>query len=200
MNIYLEIFGYIGTALVILSMMMTSVLKLRIFNMCGALISLIYAVCVNTWPVALLNACLLCINFVQTVRELKKREEVTLLSVGEKDATAHHLFGIWQKDVQKYYPDLDLELTNGEDTHILYVGEKAVGFIIGTRNENLFSLRASYLIPNHRTGAMGKRILAALSKEGIRTLTSCEFYNKAPYRYLHRMGFEVRDGLLTKQI
>ena len=41
-NIYLEIFGYIGTALVIISMMMTSVLKLRIINMCGGVISLIY--------------------------------------------------------------------------------------------------------------------------------------------------------------
>lgn len=72
-NIYLEIFGYIGTALVIISMMMTSVLKLRIINMCGGVISLIYAVLTNTWPVAVLNASLVCINFVQTVRQLRKK-------------------------------------------------------------------------------------------------------------------------------
>ena len=78
MNIYLEIFGYIGTALVIISMMMNSMLKLRIFNMCGALISMIYAVLRSTWPVAVLNFCLLAINLFQTVRELrqKKKENV----------------------------------------------------------------------------------------------------------------------------
>ena len=75
MNIYLEIFGYIGTALVIISMMMNSMLKLRIFNMCGALISMIYAIARNTWPVAVLNFCLLAINLFQTVRELRQKKK-----------------------------------------------------------------------------------------------------------------------------
>lgn len=75
MNIYLEIFGYIGTALVIISMMMNSMLKLRIFNMCGALISMIYAIFRNTWPVAVLNFCLLAINLFQTVRELRQKKK-----------------------------------------------------------------------------------------------------------------------------
>lgn len=76
MDIYLEIFGYIGTALVILSMLMTSMLKLRIINMCGGLISLIYAILRNTWPVAVMNFCLISINLFQTIREIrqKKRE------------------------------------------------------------------------------------------------------------------------------
>lgn len=67
-KIFLEIFGYIGTGLVIVSMMMTSVVKLRIVNMSGAFISMIYAILCNTWPVALLNAALLCINLFHTVK------------------------------------------------------------------------------------------------------------------------------------
>ena len=74
MNIYLEIFGYIGTALVIISMMMTSLLKLRIFNMCGSLISVIYAVLRNTWPVAVLNFSLLAINLFQTIRQIRQKK------------------------------------------------------------------------------------------------------------------------------
>ena len=78
MDIYLEIFGYIGTALVIISMMMTSMLKLRLFNMAGALISMIYAIFRNTWPVAVLNFCLLAINLFQTIKELRqKKKEMT---------------------------------------------------------------------------------------------------------------------------
>ena len=77
-KIFLEIFGYIGTGLVILSMTMTSVIKLRIINMCGGVISLIYAVLCNTWPVVVLNACLISINLYHTVRyfvDKIKREE-----------------------------------------------------------------------------------------------------------------------------
>ncbi len=67
-NIYLEIFGYIGTALVIISMLMTSVVKLRIFNICGAVISLIYAALVGAYPVVVLNGALTTINTVQLIR------------------------------------------------------------------------------------------------------------------------------------
>jgi hypothetical protein len=67
MNIYLEIFGYIGTGLVITSMMMRSINKLRILNISGAVISMIYAILVNTWPVVVLNACLTLINLYHLI-------------------------------------------------------------------------------------------------------------------------------------
>lgn len=68
MNVYLEIFGYIGMALVLISMMMTSVKWLRIVNMSGAVICAIYGIMTNTWPTALLNLGLLIIQVVQLYR------------------------------------------------------------------------------------------------------------------------------------
>ena len=77
MDIYLEIFGYIGTVLVVLSMLMTSMLKLRIINMCGGLISLIYAILRNTWPVAVMNFFIITTNLVQTIRQLRQKDNST---------------------------------------------------------------------------------------------------------------------------
>lgn len=68
MNIYLEIFGYIGTALIILSMMMKSINKLRILNISGSVISVIYSVLSDTWPTVLLNACLIAVNVYHLVK------------------------------------------------------------------------------------------------------------------------------------
>lgn len=68
MNVYLEVFGYIGMALVLISMMMTSVKWLRIVNMSGAVICAIYGIMTNTWPTALLNLGLLIIQVVQLHR------------------------------------------------------------------------------------------------------------------------------------
>lgn len=62
MNIYLEIFGYIGTALVILSMTMKSINKLRAINVAGGTISMIYSAFVSAWPIVVMNACLITIN------------------------------------------------------------------------------------------------------------------------------------------
>ena len=68
MNWFLEIFGYIGTALVLLSMMMTSVKRLRCINIAGSLISMIYAAIVSTYPVVFLNAGLIIINVYRLVK------------------------------------------------------------------------------------------------------------------------------------
>lgn len=75
MNIYLELFGYLGTALIFLSMMMTNITKLRILNMSGSVISAIYAALSNTWPVVILNGGLFIINAVQLFREKKKTQQ-----------------------------------------------------------------------------------------------------------------------------
>lgn len=69
MNIYLEIFGYIGSALVILSMMMKSMVKLRIFNISGAIISAIYSLIHAAWPVVVLNVVLATVNSYHIIRE-----------------------------------------------------------------------------------------------------------------------------------
>ena len=75
MNIYLEIFGYIGTALVLLSMMMTSVVKLRMVNMSGSLISIIYSYLIHAWPVVFLNTGLFIINAIQLVIYFKNKKK-----------------------------------------------------------------------------------------------------------------------------
>lgn len=71
MNIWLELLGYIGTALILLSMMMTNVKKLRWFNLAGSIVSMIYGALCGTWPTALLNCSLAIIHVVQLLR-LKK--------------------------------------------------------------------------------------------------------------------------------
>ena len=68
MNVYLEIFGYIGTALVILSMTMKSINKLRIVNISGAIVSAIYSALISAWPIVLLNVTLTTINLYHVIK------------------------------------------------------------------------------------------------------------------------------------
>ena len=76
MHILWETIGYVGTALVLISMMMTSVKKLRLFNLAGSVFSLAYALWAGAMPVFLLNISLAAINAVQLYRlTCKKKEE-----------------------------------------------------------------------------------------------------------------------------
>lgn len=77
MNIYYEIIGYAGTALILLSMMMTSVTKLRWLNLLGSVCTVCYALLTHAMPVVVLNVCVVVINGVQLYRlHRQKKEEV----------------------------------------------------------------------------------------------------------------------------
>lgn len=73
-NYYLEAFGYLGTILVIISMTMSNITKLRLFNISGAIISAIYSIIISAWPVVLLNVVLTIINLYHLIKEYIKRK------------------------------------------------------------------------------------------------------------------------------
>lgn len=73
-DIIIEIFGYIGMALVLGSMMLSSLKWLRIVNMSGAVICAAYGILTNTWPTAFLNLGILIVQIVQLIR-LRNKEK-----------------------------------------------------------------------------------------------------------------------------
>ena len=74
-ELLLEIFGYIGTAIVLLSFVMTDIKWMRAVNMIGGFISLLYALFTNSMPVVVLNASLITINGIQLMRLLRQSRE-----------------------------------------------------------------------------------------------------------------------------
>lgn len=74
-TILIEGFGYIGTALVVISMLMTSLNKLRIVNICGSIISMIYSIIVKAYPIAIMNLCLIVINSFHLIRGFIKSKK-----------------------------------------------------------------------------------------------------------------------------
>ena len=73
-ELLLEIFGYIGSFLVVISMMMTSITKLRILNMSGSVISTTYSIIVGAWPIVAMNTAIFLINLYHIINE-KVREK-----------------------------------------------------------------------------------------------------------------------------
>ena len=63
-----ELIGYLGSVLVVVSMLMSSVVKLRVINTIGSGIFAGYALLIHSYPTALMNACLVGINLYNLVR------------------------------------------------------------------------------------------------------------------------------------
>ena len=66
--IMIELVGYLGSVLVVVSMLMTSVVRLRVINSVGAGIFTVYALIIQSYPTALMNFCLVVINIYNLIR------------------------------------------------------------------------------------------------------------------------------------
>ena len=75
----IEIFGYIGTILVVVSMLMSSMVKLRIVSTVGSTVSGIYAMICGAFPLALMNGVIIIINIYNLIKLSKTKQENDLV-------------------------------------------------------------------------------------------------------------------------
>ena len=64
----IEAIGYLGSALVLVSFLMASVVKLRVVNTIGSVIFTAYAFIIHSYPTAIMNVCLVLINIYYLVK------------------------------------------------------------------------------------------------------------------------------------
>ncbi len=170
MNFYLELFGYIGTALVILSMMMTSVTKLRGLNICGSVISCIYSCFCNAYPVAVMNGALVIINVVQLLRKARSEESFARVAVHADDGSLHYFLS---RDSQgtETLPSCFRENADRVKQYLIYRENEAVGFVIGMQVERVF-LVGAVRTASKDDNAVKTFLISSFRQEGIETVVT----------------------------
>ena len=193
MNIYIEIFGYIGTALVIISMLMTSVTKLRTINLCGSVISATYAAITNAWPIFVMNVCLIIINGFHLIRQYTRKNNLFLILSQKNDPLLLNFLEKNHHHLKKLLPNY--ALFNKNNYYLIYNDNEIIGILIGNKNNNSFDIDLFYLQPKHRH----LNVFPILSKNNIYELSShskTTNYNN----YLKKIGFTYKDNILFKSI
>ena len=197
--IWLEIFGYCGTALVLLSMMMTSVVKLRILNSAGSLISMTYAYLCNTWPVVLLNLGLLLINVYQLIRLRRVRVAFHYQTVSPEDRSLLHFFDVFEKDIQVFFPQFTKQTDPNAVVYVVYREAEPAGVLLGIRQGDCLQISLDYTTPQYRDCSVAAYLFDSLKSEGYSTVTAAAD-TKAHAGYLRKMGFAQQNGIFTKQL
>jgi len=199
MNIYLEIFGYIGTALVLLSMMMTSVVKLRIYNILGSVISMTYSFLCSAWPVVFLNLGLIIINVYQLLRLRQAKIVFTRVRVGAEDKVLQHFLDKCASDIVLSFPGYAYEPAEEREIHMVFEDVEPVGVLIGTREADTIAIDLDYVTKKYRDCSVGNFLYTDLKRDGIRKIVAAK---GAPVhdQYLQKMGFADSHGKWIKNI
>lgn len=196
-EIIYEIIGYIGTALVLFSMMMTSVVKLRLVNILGSLFSMTYALLAGAYPVALLNAGLIIINLFQLIRYKMHRRSFKALRVSQNDESFKYFMSLFDENIKKFFPSFSLNVTDKTQIYMIYDQSEAVGVLTAEVDGKVAVISLDYTTPKYRDTSVAKFLFSYLKKNGIKQFET-PYGTPEHNKYLMKMGFEPHDGKMIK--
>ena len=200
-NLILELIGYLGSALVIVSMLMTSVVKLRIINTIGSVIFCGYALAIHSYPTAAMQVCLIIINIVNLYKLNNTKKQYSAVNVSSTDGFLYYFLCANEKDIKKYFPDFSA--AEKDDTiFMITCGQIPAGVFIAKDNgDGSFNVRLDYTTPAYRDCSAGKFIYNHLTMIGIRKVLA-ETKIPTHQKYLQKLGFSIdRDsGVYIKEL
>lgn len=194
----IEMIGYLGSILVVVSMLMSSVVKLRVINTIGSGIFAAYALMIHSYPTALMNACLVGINLYNLARLNQKDRAYDLTEAATGDGLLEYLLDHYREDIRTYFPGF--AGAGAEDrAYVVFCGGDPAGLLLGTEvGQGTLKVTLDYSTPTYRDCSIGAYLYAKLPSKGVHTLIFAGEESKAHAAYLSKMGFVKENGAYVK--
>lgn len=199
--VIIEIFGYIGCVFVIVSMLMTSVVKLRVINTVGSSISAVYAMIGHSYPLAVVNASLVVINIYNLSKLMKAdNEQYDLICGNPKDSFLSYFIEYYGKDIRNYFSEKMLDPSLADVAYTVCCKGVPAGILLGRKKENgILDIHVDYATPVYRDCSVGSFLYSKLKEEGFSRLV-CGDVKEEHRSYLGKMGFKEENGVYVKEL
>ena len=196
---WIEMIGYVGSGLVLISFLMVSVVKLRLVNSIGSVIFTIYALIIHSYPTAVMNACLVLINLHFLWKMTHDKVQYELVRVQASDPVVKHILNLYREDIGKCFPGNSMDYEKTDRGYVVFQNNIPVGVTLGTEKDGVFDLMLDYSIPQYRDCSIGRFLVSKLPEEGIRKLVyrgNVENHKA----YLFKLGYSDHEGIYEKEL
>ena len=198
---WLELLGYAASALIALSLLMRSIVRLRVLNLAGAATFSLYGFLIGAYPVGILNLMTATINVVQLIRLQRRREIFRLLEIRPNAPYLQYFLAFQAEDIRRFFPNFRYDPHDGEAAGVaLLVLRDLVpaGVLLGAVDGERLQVELDYVVPQYRDLKVGRYLFGDEADFFLR-LGVREIVTPADTRehatYLRRVGFEpVDDG------
>ena len=197
----IEIFGYIGSALVVISMLMSSVVKLRLINVVGSIISGTYAIIVGALPLVLMNACLIIINVINLYKLLKTEQKYDLVDGKVDDASIGYFLERYKGDIQTFFPEFEMDKSQLDQAYMIYCEGAPAGLLLGKyKGDGKVDVVLDYTTPAYRDCTAAAYLYSKLPARGITALEFSQKESQAHAEFLTKMGFVKENNAFVKKL
>ncbi|MDO7869276.1 hypothetical protein [Nocardioides jiangxiensis] len=194
-----DIAGWVGSALVVVSLLQHRVLRFRVLNLVACAVLVAFNTALQVWPMAALNLLLVVVNtwFVaRLVREMSDSAAFEVFPVQHDDSYLAHVLEVHAADIARFQPDFDpstLGQTSGCVIYLVQKADETVGVVVLEIQGDTAEVRLDYVTPKYRDFSPGEfvwRRSGMLATKGVRhVITSPRMVNA----YYGNVGFR-REG------
>ncbi len=202
-HFWLEMVGYLGSVLVAISLMMRSLLRLRVINSLGCVVFIIYGVWIHAYPVAILDGFIVCINVFYLTRMLRQKDYFQLLEIDHDSAYLSSLLDFYKDEVKEIYPDYVHNAESGHPTWLVLRNMVPAGVFVLQREAAQAKVLLDYVIPTYRDFRVARFFYHEKAEyfhgQGIDRFVSAPGRPRHA-RYLERMGFRLKDAMYVFEL
>lgn len=157
---WVEVVGWTGSAILVISLLQARVLRLRLINLLGSLVLLVYNAIVEVWPMVGLNAVLSLINIVYLWNMLRARhdaEAYTVLEVATDDRYLEHVLAVHGTDITRYNPGFRHDAADEHSAYLVLQGDETVGVVlVRDAGRGTAEVVLDWVTPSHRDFSPGE--------------------------------------------
>ena len=203
----LEIVGWAGSALVIVSLAQARVLRFRVLNLAGAVLAVVYNVVLAIWPFAAMNLIIAVIDVYWLRRLLTSRHDpaaYSVVEVGPRDAFLGHVIGQHLDDIHRFQPTYAAPADDAPRwAFLVQRATETVGAVV-VRDEGHGDavVELDYVTERFRDCTPGEFVYArsgVFAGHGVRRLLAgSELATQS--EYLRRVGFRDESGTWVRDV
>lgn len=199
----IEIVGYIGSVLVAISLMMKSLLRLRVINLLGALFFTFYGILLQAYPVAFLNGMIVCIDVYYLIEMWRQKDFFTFMEVRPTSDYLRTFVEFYKNDIFSIIPSYKHEPRESLLCFFILRNMVPAGLFIAEVQNGDAYIQLDYVIPNYRDFKVAKFIFeenaAFFLQHGVSRFVSTAGSNFHK-SYLERMGFTQEGAVYIHKI
>jgi len=190
-----EIFGYCGSVVVAISLMMKSIVKLRWLNLIGAIAFVIYGFMIKAAPVYVLNGFIAIADAYYLIQIYHQSDFFDILPVNDRhDAFLVRFLKFYDQDIHRYFPDFKLENIQNPFLFFIVRNMVPVGLFVGQPGvAGLLEIVLDYVTPDYRDSKNAiyvyKKRMDVFKSAGYRKLQILTV-NPTHLAYIRKLGFQ----------
>lgn len=198
-DVFKEGIGYAASLIILVSLLMTNVFRLRVINLAGSLGFALYGWLIGSWPVCLINAVIAGIDGWYLLQLLRVSAIFELSQVGNCSGAEYlkRFFLFHERELMKYAPGLTIEDLQAAETYLIFLNMLPVGVFSFRQSGAEADIALDYMIPEYRDFKAGRFVYRTkrmfFKEKGIKRFHAVARHPSHPKYYL-KNGFVREEG------